>query len=74
MIRTPRAITAITITAALAVGGAACSDEYDDGAVTDEEIGELDETVDEGVDELDEGADELGDEVEEGTDELYDES
>jgi hypothetical protein len=52
----------VAIAAALALGGAACSDEDGDGATTDEEVGELDERVDE-------GADQLQEEVEQGDEE-----
>ena len=52
------------LAAGLALGGVACgNDEDDDGATTDEEVGELDETVDESGDQLEE-------EVEQGTEEV----
>ena len=51
---------------AVGMGGlAACSDEDGDGAVTDEEIGEIDETVEDLGDQVEE-------EVDEGTEEVED--
>jgi hypothetical protein len=47
-----RKMIAACLVAAMPFSVAACTDEDDDGAVTDEEIGELDEEVDEGVDEM----------------------
>lgn len=64
MHRTPRTITAAAFAAALALGGAACSDEDGDGATTDEEIGELDEQMDEGGEELEEEFEEGENEIE----------
>ena len=57
---------AAALTAALALGGAACSDEDGDGATTDEEVGEVEEQVDE-------GADQLQEEVDQGEEEAEDE-
>lgn len=57
--------TAIALVALMPLSVAACSDEDDDGAVTDEEVGEVEESLEEGVQELEE-------EVEEGADELED--
>ncbi len=53
---------AAAMVAALALGGAACSDEDGDGATTDEEVGEIEERVSE-------GADQVQEEVEEGQEE-----
>lgn len=47
-----RKLIAAGLVAAMPLTVAACADEDDDGAVTDEEVGELDEEVDEGVDEV----------------------
>lgn len=59
---TTRRITALAAVAILGLTGAACSDEDGDGATTDEEVGEIDESVD--------GAgDQLETEVEEGENE-----
>lgn len=55
--------TAIALVALMPFSVAACDDEDDDGAVTDEEVGELDDAAEE-------GAEELGDELEEGADEI----
>lgn len=56
---------AIGLVALMPLSLAACSDEDDDGAVTDEEVNQVDEGVEEGIDEtedeLDEGADEVDD-------------
>lgn len=57
--------TAVALVALMPLSVVACSDEDDDGAVTDEEVGELDES-------LDEGAQQLEEEIEEGADELDD--
>ena len=48
-----RTLAASAFALALAFGGAACSDEDGDGAVTDEEVGELDEQGEKVGDELD---------------------
>ncbi len=45
---------AAVMVAALALGGAACSDEDGDGATTDEEVGEIEERVSEGADQVQE--------------------
>ncbi len=58
-----RTFAAGALTAGLVLGGAACSDEDGDGATTDEEVGELDDTVDDTGDQLQE-------EVEEGSEEV----
>lgn len=56
---------AIGLVALMPLSAAACSDEDDDGAVTDEEVGEIDES-------LEEGAQDLQEEIEEGADEADD--
>ncbi|HEX2152922.1 MAG TPA: hypothetical protein VHL52_02980 [Acidimicrobiia bacterium] len=56
---------AIGLVALMPLSVAACSDEDDDGAVTDEEVGEIDES-------LEEGAQDLQEEIEEGADEADD--
>lgn len=56
---------AIGLVALMPLSLAACSDEDNDGAVTDEEVGEVDEA-------LDEGAEQLQDEIEEGAEETED--
>ena len=57
-----RRIAASVLVAACALGAVACSDEDGDGAVTDEETGEIDETIDsignEIEEEVDRGAEE----------------
>jgi len=58
-----RRITALTAVAVLGLTGAACSDEDGDGATTDEEVGELDDS-------LDDAGNELGEEVDEGQNEV----
>ena len=55
---------AAAMVAALALGGAACSDEDGDGATTDEEVGEIEERVGEGVDEVQEEVDQGQEEAE----------
>jgi hypothetical protein len=50
--------------AALALGGAACSDEDGDGATTDEEVGEIEERVSEGADQVEEEIDQGQEEAE----------
>lgn len=56
---------AIGLVALMPLSLAACSDEDNDGAVTDEEVNQVDEG-------LEEGANELGDELEEGAEETED--
>jgi hypothetical protein len=56
---------AIGLVALMPLSAAACNDEDDDGAVTDEEVGEIDES-------LEEGAQDLQEEIEEGADEADD--
>lgn len=56
---------AIGLVALMPLSLAACSDEDNDGAVTDEEMGEIDES-------LEEGAQDLQEEIEEGADEVDD--
>ena len=54
------------LAAGLALGGAACgNDEDGDGATTDEEVGELDESVDETGDQLEEEVEQGGEEADE---------
>ncbi len=54
------------LTAGLALGGVACSEDEDgDGATTDEEVGEVDDRVDETGDQLREEVEEGGAEAEE---------
>ena len=55
---------AAAMVAALALGGAACSDEDGDGATTDEEVGEIEERVSEGADQVEEEIDQGQDEAE----------
>lgn len=62
----PRKLTAASFVALLALGGAACSDEDGDGARTDEEIGELEDTGEDVGNELEQ-------EVDEGQEEMEDE-
>lgn len=57
--------TAIALVALMPLSVAACTDEDDDGAVTDEEVGEVEES-------LEEGAEQLEEEVEEGAEEADD--
>lgn len=57
---------AIALVASLPFFVTACSDEDDDGAVTDEEVGELEESLEEGAQQLEEEAEEGADEVDEG--------
>lgn len=57
--------TAVALIALMPFAVVGCADEDDDGAVTDEEVGEVDDAVEEGTDELE-------DEAEEGADELDD--
>ena len=59
-----RKLTAGAFAAVLALGVGACSDEDDDGASTDEEVGEIDDAVDEGTDEIQEEINEGQQEVE----------
>lgn len=62
---TPRRTTlALTLSAVLALGGAACSDEDGDGATTDEEVGELDDRVEDVQDELEQEVDQGQEEAE----------
>lgn len=56
---------AIALVASMPFSVAACTDEDDDGAFTDEEVGEVEES-------LEEGAEQLEEEVQEGADELDD--
>lgn len=57
-----RTLAASAFALTLALGGAACSDEDGDGAVTDEEIGEIDDKAgdlkDEAEQEMNQGRDE----------------
>ena len=55
---------AAAMVAALALGGAACSDEDGDGATTDEEVGEIEERVSEGADQVEEEIDQGQEEAE----------
>ena len=55
---------AAAMVAALALGGAACSDEDGDGATTDEEVGEIEERVSEGADQVQEEVDQGQEEAE----------
>ncbi len=55
---------AAVMVAALALGGAACSDEDGDGATTDEEVGEIEERVSEGADQVQEEVDQGQEEAE----------
>ena len=55
---------AAAMVAALALGGAACSDEDGDGATTDEEVGEIEERVSEGADQVQEEIDQGQEEAE----------
>jgi len=57
-----RRAAALVMTATLALGSAACSDEDGDGANTDEEVGEIDDTAED-------VGEELGEEIEEGEEE-----
>ena len=64
--RTLRKIVGVSAIASVSLFGiTACSDEDGDGATTDEEVNELDETVEDGADagerELQEGRDEVED-------------
>jgi hypothetical protein len=52
-LRTTR-LSAVAVTAVLAFGGVACSDEDGDGATTDEEVDNLEQEVDEGADQVEE--------------------
>lgn len=58
--------TAIALVALMPLSVAACTDEDDDGAVTDEEVGELEESLEEGAQQLEEEAEEGADEVDDG--------
>lgn len=61
-----RKATAATFTAALLFGGlTACSDEDGDGARTDEEIGELEDTGEDIGDELEQEVDQGQEEMQE---------
>ena len=60
----PRKLTAASFVALLALGGAACSDEDGDGARTDEEIGELEDTGEDVGNQLEEEVEEGENEVE----------
>jgi len=65
MTRTPRTLAAVALTASLALTGAACGDDEDgDGATTDEEVGEIEDTVEDGADEVSEEVEEGGEELE----------
>ena len=59
-----RRASALAAVASLALVGAACSDEDGDGADTDEEIEQLDETGEDVGNEIEEEVDEGADEVE----------
>lgn len=63
MSRFRRSSTAVGLAAALVLAAGACSDEDGDGATTDEEIGEISETIEDGGDQLEE-------ELEQGESEL----
>lgn len=52
-----RSIAALSVASLAVFGGVACTDEDDDGAVTDEEVGEIDETVDDAGNELEQEID-----------------
>lgn len=56
---------AIGLVALMPLSLAACSDEDNDGAVTDEEVDQIDET-------LEEGANEVAEELEQGAEETED--
>ena len=64
------------VVSALAAGGlfalGACSDDDGDGAVTDEEVDQVDEGAEDLEEEVDEGADEVEEEIEEGEEEVED--
>ena len=59
-----RRLAVSILVAVCALSGVACSDEDGDGAVTDEEAGEIEETIDslgsEIEEEIDRGAEETG--------------
>ncbi len=51
---TTRKLTAGLFAAVLALGLGACTDEDNDGASTDEEVGNVDDAVEQGADEVQE--------------------
>lgn len=60
-----RRLSAVALSVLLGAGLSACSDEDGDGATTDEEVGELEDTGDSVVDEVEEEVDEGEAEAEE---------
>jgi hypothetical protein len=58
--------TAIALIALMPFSLAACEDEDDDGAVTDEEVGQIDEEAEESADQLEEEVDEGAEETDDG--------
>ena len=60
-----RRIAAIAAVAVLGLGGAACSDEDGDGATTDEEVDQVDESTEDMGDQLEDEVDQGGEEAEE---------
>lgn len=59
-----RSLVAAGLVGVLALGGAACSDEDGDGAVTDEEQGEIDDGAEDVGNELEQEVDEGAEETE----------